>query len=413
MTTNKKKKPELLAPAGDFEKFLFALAYGADAVYLGGESFGLRAKSANFTLEEIDQAVKIANAKGVKVYVAVNIFAHEDDIEALPRYLSALSSIKPHGLIISDLGIFALAQKYAGNIPIHISTQANSVNSVTVNQWHTMGAERVVLARELSLDEIEVIASKTCCELEVFVHGAMCMSYSGRCLLSNFLTGRDANRGACTHPCRWQYALVEANRPGEYLSVEEDDRGSYIMNSKDLNLVRYIPKLMDVGINSLKIEGRVKSSYYVAVVTKVYREAIDIAFSNRQEFKKLLPYWEEELKTVSHRHYTTGFFQGKPKAQDHGYESSGYIREYDFVAVVKGYDREKGWLILEQRNNFRVGDKIQFLIPSAHGKAKDITVTALYDQDYQFIEVAPHPQMEVYLPYPHSLPEYTIVRRKI
>lgn len=413
MTTNNKKKPELLAPAGDFEKFLFALAYGADAVYIGGESFGLRAKSTNFTLEEIDKAVKIANAKGVKVYVAVNIFAHEADIEALPQYLQALSAIKPQGLIISDLGVFALAKKYAGNIPIHVSTQANSANSATVDQWQTLGAERVVLARELSLDEIESIGSKTNCELEIFVHGAMCMSYSGRCLLSNFLTGRDANRGACTHPCRWQYALVEANRPGEYLPVEEDDRGSYIMNSKDLNLVRYIPKLTDIGIDSLKIEGRVKSSYYVAVVTKVYREAIDTAFEDRQEFKRLLPHWEDELKTVSHRQYTNGFFQGKPKAEDHGYESSGYVREYDFVAVVKGYDSEKGCLILEQRNNFRVGDNIQLLTPVPCDKAEDMTVNALYDQEYQPIEVAPHPQMRVYLPYPRSLPEYTVVRRKI
>ncbi|MEG0999015.1 MAG: U32 family peptidase [Clostridiales bacterium] len=412
MIINKAKKPEILSPAGDFEKFLFALAYGADAVYLGGENFGLRVKSNNFSLDEIAKAVSIAKEKGVKVYVTVNIFAHNEDIEALPNYLKSLNEIKPHGLIISDLGVFALAQEFAPNIPIHISTQANSVNYRTVEQWQKFGAERVVLGRELSLAEIEEITSKTSAELEIFVHGAMCMSYSGRCLLSNYLTGRDANHGACTHPCRWKYALVEAERPDEYLPIEEDNRGSYIMNSKDLNLLSYIPQFIDYGLDSLKIEGRVKSAYYVAVVTKVYREAVDVAFNDKEEFFKSLPQWQNELKTVSHREYTQGFFGGKPNAEDYRYDSSSYVREYDFIAVVRGYDQSRKCLILEQRNNFKVGETLEILSPVISEQPQSINISKMYNEKFEEIDVAPHAQMMVYLPYVKGLPPLTILRRK-
>lgn len=412
MITRNKIKPEILSPAGDMEKFDFALAYGADAVYLGGESFGLRAKSTNFTLPEIKESVKKAEAVGAKVYVTVNIFAHQEDINQLPEYLEALAAIKPHGLIISDLGVFALARKYAPDIPIHISTQANSTNSAAVNQWHNLGASRVVLARELSLDEIRDVARHTDCDLEVFAHGAMCMSYSGRCLLSNYLTGRDSNRGACTHPCRWSYSLVESSRPGEYLPVEEDGRGSYIMNSKDLNLLRYLPALTDAGVRSLKIEGRVKSCYYVSVVTKVYREAIDTVFFERERFKERLPGWEEELATVSHRQYTAGFLEGRPKAEGHRYESSGYIRNYDFIGIVKGYDSKGKNLIIEQRNNFKRGDRIEFLTPAAGSESIPMVLGDFYDEAGDLLTAAAHPQMTIYLPYGRSLPEYTILRRK-
>ncbi|MDO4541264.1 MAG: U32 family peptidase [Bacillota bacterium] len=412
MITNNRLKPELLAPAGDFEKFRFALAYGADAVYLGGEKFGLRAKSVNFSLGEIAEAVKLASEKGAKVYVTVNIFAHEEDIEELPQYLQSLNDIGPQGLLVSDLGVLALAKKYAPNIPLHISTQANSLNSAAISQWQTLGAERVVLGREISLKEIAAIAPKVDCELEMFIHGAMCMSYSGRCLLSNYLTGRDANGGACTHPCRWQYALVEAKRPGEYFPIEEDSRGSYIMNSKDLNLLSYLPDLMDIGIDSFKIEGRVKSCYYVAVVTKVYREAIDTIWSEPERFAERLPYWQKELKTVSHRQYTAGFLESKPQAGDHGYESSGYVRDYDFVAIVKGYDDSRKALILEQRNNFKVGDKVEFLSPRPGIPPVAMELISLYNEDMEEVSVAPHPQMQLYLPYEHRLPPYTMIRRR-
>lgn len=407
------KKPQLLAPAGDYEKLLFAIAYGADAVYLGGEEFGLRVKSNNFTLEEIKKAVDYAHDHGVKVYITVNIFAHNEDIEALPQYLSALNDIRPDGLLISDLGVFMLAKEYAGDIPLHISTQANSVNYKTVEAWEKLGASRVVLGRELSLEEIALIAKKTDAELEIFVHGAMCMSYSGRCLLSNYLTGRDANRGACSHPCRWQYVLMEQDRKGEYMPVEEDSHGTYIMNSKDLNLLPFLPDFIDLGLSSLKIEGRVKTAYYVSVVTKVYREALDLAYTDREAFAAALPRWQQELTTVSHRQYATGFLEGKPTADHHRYETSAYVRGCDFIAVVRDYDPIKKMLQVEQRNHFKVGDTLEVLNPIVGAKNDSLPISEMYDAEGKAIAVAPHPQMTVYLPYPNALPPYAILRRKI
>lgn len=404
------KKPELLAPAGDMEKLHFAVAYGADAVYLGGDHFSLREKSNNFTLEKIGEAVFYCHERGIKVYVAVNIFAHNDDLKPLNAYLKALAAIKPDALLISDPGVLLLAKEAAPALPVHISTQANNVNWKTVSFWRNYGAVRVVLGRELSLDEIKEIGIKTDVELEMFVHGAMCMSYSGRCLLSNYLTGRDANRGQCTHPCRWQYALVEEERPGEYLPLEEDGRGSYIMNSKDLNLLSYLPDLCKAGIDSFKIEGRVKSSYYVAVVTKVYREAIDCLMETPEKFSEKLPFWQDELKTVSHRQYTTGFLTGKPQGKDHRYDTGGYERHYDFVAVVKGYDVQRKMVRLEQRNHFCVGEELELVFPK--GKNIPLTVTALYNEAGEAIEKAPHAQMTVYLPYETSIEPMTILRRK-
>ena len=409
MTMNK-RKPEVLAPAGDMEKLRFAIAYGADAVYLGGEHFGLRVKSNNFTLDEIREAVAYCHQRGKKVYITVNIFAHNEDIEALPEYLRSLNEIGPDGLLISDPGVVLLTKEYAPAIPLHISTQANNVNWKTVEFWQQFGAERVVLGRELSLEEMAEIRQKTTAELEIFVHGAMCMSYSGRCLLSNYLAGRDANRGACTHPCRWKYALVEQQRPGEYLPLEEDERGSYIMNSKDLELLPYLPQLYDIGINSFKIEGRVKSSYYVAVVTGVYRAAVDCLAEEPEVFEERLPQWLEELRTVSHRQYTGGFIERKPTGADHRYETSAYERLYDFVAIVKGYDEEKQMLILEQRNHFAVGEALEFV--PAKGMPFVLNAEALFDEEDQPIAKAPHAQMTVKLPWQQPLPPFTIVRRK-
>lgn len=409
MITNN-KKPEILSPAGDMEKLRFAVAYGADAVYLGGEHFGLRVKSNNFTLDEIREAVAFCHERGKKVYITVNIFAHNDDIEALPEYLSALNDIRPDALLISDPGVMMTAKEFAPDIPIHISTQANNVNWRTVEFWNNFGAERVVLGRELSLPEIREIKEKTDTELEIFIHGAMCMSYSGRCLLSNYLTGRDANRGACTHPCRWKYALVEQQRPGEYLPVEEDERGSYIMNSKDLELLPYLPQLYEIGIDSFKIEGRVKSSYYVAVVTGVYRAAVDCLAECPKEFEKRLPLWLDELRTVSHRQYTGGFIERKPTSEDHRYDTSAYERLYDFVAIVRSYDDETKTLCLEQRNHFAAGELLEFVPPC--GDPVVILAKDLRNEDNEPIEKAPHAQMTVYLPSEISLPPMTIVRRK-
>ena len=410
MITNKCSRPEILSPAGDMEKLQFALAYGADAVYLAGKHFGLRAKSGNFTMDKLAEAVKIAHKQNAKVYVAANIFAHNRDLIAIGKYFCDLRDIEPDGLIISDLGVVALAKEFAPEIPIHISTQANSVNWRTVEMWRRLGANRIVLGRELTLEEIREIRQRVSIDLEIFVHGAMCMSYSGRCLLSNYFTGRDANRGACTHPCRWQYALVESQRPGEYFPLEEDDRGSYIMNSKDLNLLEFMPKFFEIGIHSLKIEGRMKSPYYTAVTTKVYREAVDALMESQELFQEKLPYWQRELDKISHRQYCHGFLEGPPQSKDHRYDSSSYIRTYDFIAVVRGYDEKKRCLVLEQRNRFRVGDQIEILLPQ--GDYISQTIREIYNEEWQSIDVAPHAQMVVYLPRSQPLPVMSILRRK-
>ncbi len=405
-----KRKPEILAPAGDMEKLRYAIHYGADAVYLAGESFGLRAAADNFTLDEIKAAIAYAEKKDVRLYVAVNVFAHNQDIEGLSGFLESLRDMGPSGLIVSDLGVFSLAKEIAPNLPLHISTQANSVNWKTVSTWGELGARRVVLGRELSLDEIETIRTKTKVELEMFVHGAMCMAYSGRCLLSNYLTGRDANQGACTHPCRWQYSLVEEKRPGEYLPIEENDRGSYIMNSKDLCLLPYLPNLLSSGLDSFKIEGRIKSLYYVATVVKVYREALDVCFADPESFAARLPGWLAELEKVSHREYCNGFLMGPPQAGDHRYQSGGYIREYDFIGIVLGYDREKSLLEVEQRNHFSRGEEVEIMPPQ--GPSYTLRLEEILDENYVPLTAASHAQMRVFLPIKEEISPMSILRRK-
>ena len=414
--------PELLAPAGDFEKLTYALAYGADAVYFAGKRFGLRAKSTNFDDEQLKKAIAYTHEKGKKAYITVNVFARNDDIKALPGYLSFLNDLKPDGLLISDPGVFSLAQKYAPDISIHISTQANNVNYASADFWQRLGASRIVLGRELSLEEIREIRLKTDMELELFCHGAMCMSYSGRCLLSNFLTGKDANRGECTHPCRWEYALTEASRPGQYFPIEEDEHGSYIMNSKDLNLLPLLPQLTEMGIDSLKIEGRIKSLYYVAVVVSVYRKALDCLKNNPEIFAEMLPCWQQQLSSVSHREYTLGFLKGALTGEDHRYHSTGYERGYDFIGIVTDAREESSvvqdnMIYVEQRNHFALGEDIEFMTPE--GDIIPYKLQKMLDEENSEITVAPHAQMKVKLPsafLPDNntiIPPMSIMRRKV
>jgi putative protease len=373
-------KPELLAPAGNPEKLQMALRYGADAVYLGGKDFSLRAFSGNFTLEEIKDAVNFAHSLQKKVYVTVNIFPHNEDMVQLPDY-----------------------------IPLHISTQANNTNWASVLGWQELGAKRVVLARELSLAEIQVIRSKVSLELEVFVHGAMCISYSGRCLLSNYLTGRDANRGECTQPCRWKYSLVEETRPNVYLPVREDERGTYIFNSKDLCLLEHIPELVETGVNSFKIEGRMKSVYYAAVVVKAYRDAIDSYCADPLAYR-LQSKWREELNKISHREYTQGFYYKKTGSEDQIYGSSSYIQPYDFIGLVRSYDPKTKTALVEQRNRFMVGDEVEIIQPG-----KDYfqqRITAITNEAGEMIDTAPHPQQMVRIPVQEAVSEFAMIRRR-
>ena len=385
------KKPELLAPAGTMEKLQMALAYGADAAYLGGTQFGLRAFGGNFTNDEIRAAVQLAHGMGRKVYVTVNVFPHNDDLVSLPDYLRFLAEAGVNAVLVADLGVFMCAREVAPALPVHISTQANNVNWRTVRAWQELGAARVVLARELSREEIREIRRQTDVELELFVHGAMCISYSGRCLLSSYFTGRDANRGGCAQSCRWKYALVEESRPGEYYPIAEDERGTYIMNSKDLCLLPYLDEVVASGIDSLKIEGRMKSVHYVASVVKAYRMALDAAcagtpYEVREE-------WIEELGKVSHRAYTTGFFFGKTTEEDQIYGSSSYEQTSDFVGLVHSYDAESGLATVEQRNNMKLGQEIEIFQPRGASFRQELA--EMWDADGQPITAAPHPQQIV------------------
>ncbi|MFY9594582.1 MAG: U32 family peptidase [Caldicoprobacterales bacterium] len=406
------KKPELLAPAGNLEKLKVAFAYGADAVYMSGKQFGLRAFAGNFENDEIRKAIQYAHSIGKKVYITMNIFAHNDDFKGIQEYMEFLSEIEVDAVIISDPGILSLAREIMPNIPIHMSTQANNTNWYSANFWHEQGVRRIILARELSLKEILEIRQNTpkTLELETFVHGAMCISYSGRCLLSNVFTGRDANRGECAHPCRWKYSIVEEKRPGEYYPVFEDERGTYIMNSKDLCMIEYIPELINAGINGFKIEGRMKSSYYVATVVQAYRKEIDSYFSDPEGYN-MDPDSLEEIKKASHRPFTTGFYFRKPTAQDHQYLDSHYIRQYNFVGMVRGYDREQGLVEVEQRNYFEVGDQLEIMVPG-EGYI-EYKVNTLLDENRQPILKAPHPQQTVYLPLDREIKPYSIMRKKI
>ena len=403
------KKPELLAPAGTMEKLQMALVYGADAAYLGGTQFGLRAFGGNFTNDEIRAAVQLAHGMGRKVYVTVNVFPHNDDLVSLPDYLRFLAEAGVDAVLVADLGVFMLARETAPALPIHISTQANNVNWRTVRAWQELGAERVVLARELSHEEICEIRRHTSVELELFVHGAMCISYSGRCLLSSYLTGRDANRGGCAQSCRWKYALVEESRPGEYYPIAEDERGTYIMNSKDLCLLPYLDEVVASGIDSLKIEGRMKSVHYVASVVKAYRMALDAAcagtpYEVREE-------WIEELGKVSHRAYTTGFFFGKTTEEDQIYGSSSYEQTSDFVGLVRAYDAQSGLVTVEQRNNMKLGQEIEIFQPRGASFRQELR--EMWDADGQPITAAPHPQQIVRIRMAQAVEPSSILRRDV
>lgn len=357
--------PELLMPAGNFEKLMAAVIYGADAVYIGGPGYGLRAYAGNFTLDQMKEAAEYCRRRGVKLYVTLNIFPHNEDLEGLDEYIKAISSFGADGVIVSDPGVFAIAREISPELKIHISTQANTVNWRSAKFWQEQGASRIILARELNLGEIKRIRDEVSIELEAFVHGAMCISYSGRCLLSNYmnsLTDRDANRGRCAQPCRWSYALMEEKRPGEYFPIEEDERGTYIFNSKDLCMIEHIPELAALGLDSLKVEGRMKSLYYIATVTRAYRRALDAlaAMGDDYSFKEE---WIEELRKASHREFTTGFYYGKPGTESQRYHDSSYIREYDFVGKVERYDPHRGRAFVAVKNRLRRGDEVEFMNP--------------------------------------------------
>lgn len=408
----KEKKIELLAPAGDLEKLKIAVLYGADAVYLGGTSFSLRAKAKNFTSEEMRCGIEFAHAHGVKVYVACNIFAHNSDFENMADYFRELLEMKADAVLIADPGVFALAREAAPKLDVHISTQANNTNWHSAEFWHKLGAKRIVMARELSLKEIKEISENIPdgLEIEAFVHGAMCISYSGRCLLSNFFTARDANRGACSHPCRWKYYISEQTRPNEYLPIEEDDRGSFIFNSKDLCMIEHIPELYDAGIYSLKIEGRIKTSYYVGTVIKIYRQAIDDFLKDPQLYQSKKPYYLEEVKKASYRGFTTGFYYGPPGESEQIYTSSSYIRTYDFVGMVKDYEKENSVAVIEQRNKFCVGDEIE-VVPR-RGDCFKIKVEKLYDEEGNEVLQAPHPQQILRMPVKCQVSPFDMLRRE-
>lgn len=401
-------QPEVLAPAGDEERLKAALQYGADAVYLGGQIFGMRASGANFGPDKLRKAVEMAHQKKVKVYLTCNTIPTNTEVEELRDFLLEAQAAGVDALIVADIGILMLAKRVIPDMPIHISTQTGIVNYLTATELYHLGASRVVLARELSLDEIKTIRDKTPPELgiEVFAHGAMCVSFSGRCLLSQYLTARDANRGECAQPCRWGYYLMEEKRPGQYFKIFEDERGSYILNAKDLCLIEEIPKLIDAGVSSLKIEGRVKSFYYVAVVTNAYRCAVDWVMKHPGE---PLPSWiEAETRKVSHRQYSKGFLFGKPE-NGQFYENGGYIRSYDVVAVVE--DWKNGTLYCHQRNKFWDGDRVEVLVPGQ--PPVSLTVTQLADREGQRIEAASHPMMEVSMASAIQFPKGSLLRKKV
>ncbi|MCL5935558.1 MAG: U32 family peptidase [Firmicutes bacterium] len=402
------KKPELLAPAGSMEKLRVAIAYGADAVYLGGPEYGLRMGAENFTPDELPVAVNYAHQHGVRVYVTVNIFAHSRDFRGLREYLALLSGTGADGLIVADPGILSLARSEFPGLPVHLSTQANTTNAVSAAFWEDRGVSRIVLARELSLEEIKEIRAGVRAQLEVFVHGAMCISYSGRCLLSLYMTGRDANRGDCSQSCRWRYALVEEKRPGQYFPVLEDGRGTYILSSRDLCLLSRLPDLVEAGVDSFKIEGRVKSVHYVATVVKVYREAIDRLVEDPAGFRAD-PRWLEELGKVSNRDYTTGFLNGEDTLPGHGDVEGIYRRNCAFVGLVRDYHQGRKVIQVEQRNRFFRGETLEVLAPGAvNGKLK---VETMFDQEGQPVEQAPHPCQTVYIPSDTPVREFSMLRR--
>lgn len=402
---------ELLIPASSLEVLKIAVIYGADAVYIGGEVFGLRAKAKNFSMEDMAEGIQFAHEHGVKVYVTANILAHNGDLEGVREYFTQLKEIKPDALIISDPGIYTIAKEICPEIERHISTQANNTNYGTYQFWWNEGAKRVVTARELSLNEIAEIRKNIPDEMEIetFVHGAMCISYSGRCLLSNYFTGRDANQGACTHPCRWKYAVVEEKRPGEYLPVYENERGTYIFNSKDLCMIEHIPELIEAGIDSFKIEGRMKTALYVATVARTYRKAIDDYLTSPEKYKENMDWYLEQISNCTYRQFTTGFFFGKPSEESQIYDNNTYIKEYTYLGIV-GERNEEGLYQIEQRNKFSVGEQIEVMKPD--GRNIPVTVKRILDEDGNEMESAPHPKQVLYIDLGQELEMYDILRRQ-
>ena len=405
------RHPELLVPASSLEVLKIAVIFGADAVYIGGEAFGLRAKAKNFSMEDMAEGIQFAHEHGVKVYVTANILAHNGDLEGVREYFTQLKEIKPDALIISDPGIYTIAKEICPEIERHISTQANNTNYGTYQFWWNQGAKRVVTARELSLKEIAEIRKNIPDEMEIetFVHGAMCISYSGRCLLSNYFTGRDANQGACTHPCRWKYAVVEEKRPGEYLPVYENERGTYIFNSKDLCMIEHIPELIEAGIDSFKIEGRMKTALYVATVARTYRKAIDDYLTSPEKYKENMDWYLEQISNCTYRQFTTGFFFGKPSEESQIYDNNTYIKEYTYLGIV-GERNEEGLYRIEQRNKFSVGEQIEVMKPD--GRNIPVTVKRIVDENGNEMESAPHPKQVLYIDLGQELEMYDILRRQ-
>lgn len=405
------RKTELLIPASSLEVLKIAVTFGADAVYIGGEAFGLRAKAKNFSPEEMKEGIEFAHARGVKVYVTANILAHNYDLEGARAYFKELKEIGPDALIIADPGMFTLAKEICPEIDVHISTQANNTNYETYRFWERLGATRVVSARELSIKEIKEIREHISDEMEIetFIHGAMCISYSGRCLLSNYFTGRDANQGACTHPCRWKYSVVEETRPGEYFPVYENERGTYIFNSKDLCMIEHIPDIIDAGIDSLKIEGRMKTALYVATVARTYRKALDDFAESPEKYQENMPWYLEQISNCTYRQFTTGFFYGKPDETTQIYDSNTYVKEYTYLGIV-GERNEQGCYRIEQRNKFSVGEVIEVMKPD--GRNIEVAVKAIYDENGQSMESCPHPRQVLYIDLGMELDQFDILRRK-
>ena len=407
----KKRHPELLVPASCLEVLRIAVKFGADAVYIGGEAFGLRAKAKNFTMEEMAEGIRFAHAHQVKVYVTANILAHNDDLEGVRAYFRELKEIGPDALIISDPGVFMIAREELPDMELHVSTQANNTNYQTYQFWYGLGAKRVVSARELSLKEIREIRDRIPedMEIESFIHGAMCISYSGRCLLSNYFTGRDANRGACTHPCRWKYAVVEDTRPGEYMPVYENERGTYIFNSKDLCMIEHIPDLIASGMDSLKIEGRMKTALYVATVARTYRKALDDYAKDPALYEANMEWYHEEIGKCTYREFTTGFYYGKPDQETQIYDSNTYVKNYTYLGIV-GEQDVRGRYRIEQRNKFSVGETIEVMKPD--GRNLSVMVQAIYDEEGNAVDSAPHPKQVLYIDLGTELEEYDILRRR-
>ena len=403
------RRPELLIPASNLEVLKVAVMFGADAVYIGGEAFGLRAKAKNFSKEDMAAGIRFAHEHGVRVHVTVNILAHNDDLEGVREYLCELKELKPDALIIADPAIFEMAKEICPDIERHVSTQANNTNYGTYNFWWKQGAKRVVSARELSLKEISEIRKHIPEEMEIesFIHGAMCISYSGRCLLSNFFTGRDANQGACTHPCRWKYAVVEEKRPGQYMPVYENERGTYIFNSKDLCMIEHIPEMVEAGIDSFKIEGRMKTALYVATVARTYRLAIDDYLKDPKLYEEHMRWYLDQISNCTYRKFTTGFYFGKPDETSQIYDSNTYVREYTYLGII-GKESD-GRYRIEQRNKFSVGETIEIMKPD--GQNIETVVRAIINEDGETQESAPHSKQVLYVELDKKAEKYDILRR--